>query len=448
MKDNISILLINPWLSDFAAYNLWAEPLGLFYMASILKKAGASLTYINCLESIEETNPRQKENGCSKYRRHIIPKPECLSFVKRNFAVYGIKDDEFIRHLHNAGEPDIVLVTSVMTYWYPGVFKTIKMVKKTFGPGIQLILGGIYTKLCPGHAKAGSGADHIYNADSHVELIKMIEQITGKHFNGDLTPPGFPDYPLPLHELHKNSVFFSVLTRMGCPYSCSYCASGILCRGFFKRSVSSVVSEIMEYSKRFHVKNVAFYDDAILIDPENHIIPILEKIIENVRKFFFHLPNGIHSSLMTKKIARLFYSAGIKTIRIGLETTDKKLQNKFGNKTSNVDYMRAVNLLREAGYGKRDIGTYIMAGLPSQTAGSVEKSLEFVGRAGGSPYLSYFSPIPGTKIWPEAVRSTPFPIDKEPLFQNNTVFILGNKAFSGSAIKDLKDKAVGLRKGP
>ncbi len=448
MKNNISILLINPWISDFAAYNLWAEPLCLLYIASILKKAGAGLTYINNLASIEKTNPKQKENGCSKYHRHVIPKPDCLSFVKRNFAVYGITDDEFTKRLNSAGEPDIVLVTSAMTYWYPGVFKAIKMVKKTFGTGIPLILGGIYAKLCPGHAKAGSGADHVYSADSHVELMKVIEQITGKHFNGDLTAPGFPNYPPPLHELHKNSDFFSVLTRMGCPYSCSYCASGILCRGFSERSVSTVVSEIMEYSKRTGVKNIAFYDDAILLDPETHIIPILEKIIEKDRKFSFHLPNGIHSSLMTKKIARLFYSAGIKTIRIGLETTDKRLQNKFGNKTSNRDYLSAVNLLREAGYGKRDIGTYVMAGLPSQTAGSVEKSLEFVSRAGGSPYLSYFSPIPGTKIWPEAVRSTPFPIDKEPLFQNNTVFILGNRAFSGSSLKDLKNKAVELRKEP
>ena len=150
---------------------------------------------------------------------------------------------------------------------------------------------------------------------------------------------------------------------------------------------------------------------------------------------------------MTKKIARLFYSAGIKTIRIGLETTDKKLQDQFGNKTSNADYIHAVSLLREAGFSKKDIGTYVMAGLPSQTVKNVVESLDFVYRAGSSPYLSYFSPIPGTKIWHEAIRSTSFPIDTEPLFQNNTVFILGSKNFPGPSIKDLKDKAVELRKG-
>ena len=445
---NISILLINPWITDFAAYNLWAEPLGILYIASILKKAGARINYINNLASIEEQNPKQKKNGCSKYPRQIIPKPECLSFINRNFAVYGIKDNEFIKRLHNNGKPDIVLVTSMMTYWYPGVFKTIKMVKETFGTGTPLILGGIYAKLCLDHAKTGSGADYIYDHDDHNVLIKMIERMTGKHFNSGKTAASFKDYPPPLHEIHNNKGFFSVLTRRGCPYSCSYCASGILCSDISERTVSSVVSEIKKYSALTGAKNVAFYDDAVLLDPEHHIIPILETIIDNNLKLFFHLPNGIHSSLMTKKIARIFYSAGIKTIRIGLETTDKKLQKQFGNKTSNTDYVRAVSLLREAGYSKKDIGTYVMAGLPSQTVKNVEETLDFVCRAGSSPYLSYFSPIPGTKIWHEAIRSTSFPIDTEPLFQNNTVFILGNKEFSGSSIKDLKDEAVDMRQEP
>ena len=31
------ILLINPWIYDFAAYDLWSKPLGLLYIAALLK---------------------------------------------------------------------------------------------------------------------------------------------------------------------------------------------------------------------------------------------------------------------------------------------------------------------------------------------------------------------------------------------------------------------------
>jgi radical SAM superfamily enzyme YgiQ (UPF0313 family) len=89
-----------------------------------------------------------------------------------------------------------------------------------------------------------------------------------------------------------------------------------------------------------------------------------------------------------------------------------------------------------------------MLGLPGQTAKSVEESIDFVHTSGGAPHISYFSPIPGTGIWEEALKSSPFPVDEEPLFQNNTVFILGNRSFTEETIGNLKSMAIELRKSP
>ncbi len=43
------ILLINPWITDFAAYDLWMKPLGLLYIAGLLKGYGFQVTLIDCL---------------------------------------------------------------------------------------------------------------------------------------------------------------------------------------------------------------------------------------------------------------------------------------------------------------------------------------------------------------------------------------------------------------
>jgi len=59
--------------------------------------------------SINKKNPKIKENGCSKYLRSRIEKPECLHFVPRNYAQYGISEDEFIERLKAAPPPDGVL---------------------------------------------------------------------------------------------------------------------------------------------------------------------------------------------------------------------------------------------------------------------------------------------------------------------------------------------------
>ena len=41
-----------------------------------------------------------------------------------------------------------------------------------------------------------------------------------------------------------------------------------------------------------------------------------------------------------------------------------------------------------------------------------------VEEVGAKPYLSEFSPIPGTVLWEAATKASPYPIEEEPLFQN------------------------------
>ena len=89
-----------------------------------------------------------------------------------------------------------------------------------------------------------------------------------------------------------------------------------------------------------------------------------------------------------------------------------------------------------------------MVGLPGQTPRDVENTIRFVYACGGAPHISYFSPISGTGSWPEAVRCTSLPIEDEPLFQNNSVFILKNGAFPKDAIGALKGMAVEMRNLP
>jgi len=445
MRQAISILLINPWITDFAAYNLWAEPLGLLYVASILREAGAEVQFIDCLSSTRKKNPSQKENGCSKYPRRVIEKPSALRSIERQYAVYGKDDGEFISELKSVGKPDAVVMTSHMTYWYPGVSRTIRFIRSVLGPRVPIILGGIYVKLCEQHARIHSGADVVFTDHSLRTLPILIEDVTGKTLNSHPSFYTFSDFPHPLHELRRGFNFFSVLTRRGCPFKCSYCASPLLSPDFASRSKESVLREIEKYTTLLNTKQIAFYDDALLFSSKQHIEPLLERIIEQGRGLSFHLPNGVHVGLMTDKIALLFFQSGVKTIRLGLETASRELQEKTGRKTTNRDYAKAVSSLRNAGYQREEVGTYIMAGLPGQTPGDVENSLDFVHRTGGNPHLSYFSPIPGTAIFKEAVLASPFPIEEEPLFQNNTIYILGNRAFSAQSLTYLKQKAVELR---
>ena len=76
-----------------------------------------------------EENPAPKEDGRSKYIRTPISKPGPLSFVPRRFARYGMSEEEFVARVKGAKDTDAVLVTSMMTYWYPGVRSAIMLVE-------------------------------------------------------------------------------------------------------------------------------------------------------------------------------------------------------------------------------------------------------------------------------------------------------------------------------
>jgi hypothetical protein len=49
-KDAPHILVINPWIDDFAAYDFWAKPIGLLLIAGILRTHGYRVSYVDCLD--------------------------------------------------------------------------------------------------------------------------------------------------------------------------------------------------------------------------------------------------------------------------------------------------------------------------------------------------------------------------------------------------------------
>jgi len=45
-----TVLLINPPVYDFAAYDLFSKPLGLLYLAARLRRAGYTVRLIDCMD--------------------------------------------------------------------------------------------------------------------------------------------------------------------------------------------------------------------------------------------------------------------------------------------------------------------------------------------------------------------------------------------------------------
>jgi radical SAM superfamily enzyme YgiQ (UPF0313 family) len=447
---NKTILLVNPWVHDFSAYDLWMKPLGLLYLGGILRSKGFRIDLLDCLEftlfpdalTRRLKPPKRKEYGRGHVFKEVIPKPKPLRPIPRQYRRYGIPPEVAREYLQRLPRPDLALVTSSMTYWYPGVVETIRLLRKNL-PGVPIVLGGIYATLCSDHAQRHSGADRVLPGPWDGDKMRILGEILGEP--SEPGEEGFRSWPYPAFDLYPHHPYACLLTRWGCPFSCTYCASHRLARGFESRAPEEVVGELVHWVEKFGVKDFAFYDDALLIQPADHIVPILRGAIDRKLPCRFHVPNALHARFIDREVAECFYRAGVKTIRIGFETADEALQEETGGKVTNLDFRGAMGNLKKAGYAGREIGVYLMAGLPGQRAEDVEDSIAYVRDTGARPILVEYSPIPGTALFEKARRSSPFDAQAEPLFQNNSLLPCQWEGFTWEDFRRLKE---GLREEP
>jgi len=432
-----TFLLINPWIYDFAAYDMWAKPMGLLYIASYLRERGARIRFWDALSrpnSPDGGGPARRAFGAGKFPRTKAPKPPQLQSIDRTYARYGRGPEELRAFIGDMESPDAILVTSLMTYWYPGVFEAIETVKTRF-PATPVLLGGIYATLCEAHARANSQADEVLAGADEARVAQWLESRLGIRF----TAPGADWEKLhPAFDLLAPLDYSCVLTSRGCPYACHYCASKSLYPGFTQREPEDVVEELARASAAYGALDVAFYDDALLVNAGRHIAPILEEVLKRGLPLRFHTPNGLHLRELNLDLAALMKRAGFKTIRLGFESADLEWHRETGGKVREGDLERALGNLRKAGFDREEVGVYVLVGLPEQRYEEAEEAVKMVLDMGARCFLSEYSPIPRTRLWDKALAAAPYDLAREPLFHNNSIIPCGGSEFSPERMRTLK----------
>ena len=420
----MQILLINPWVTDFAAYDFWMKPLGLLYVGSFLSARGHTVRLVDCMNRFQQDRGfdmtgEQHHYGTGKFHREIIEKPDCLSHVPRHFNRYGIQGDLFRELVIDGFRPDVVLMTCIMTYWYHGAFEAVRIIHELL-PGIPIMLGGIYATLCPTHARTHSGADVVITESVPSRIIETVELTGGGKGNRTEVIDHFAVWPEPLWELYSSLSTGSIMTSRGCPMNCTVCASHRLFSGFERCDPEKAFRSILHLAER-GAKDVAFNDDALLLDAEQYAVPLFRKLADAGAPVRLHSPNGLHVREITPEIARLMKQAGMVTVRLSLETASVERVKDFSGKVSRDDFRKAVKALFDAGYTPRDVGAYILVGLPGQTMEEVLDTIAFTLACGVQVKPALFSPVPGTVEFGRAVEVGMIHEKDDPVLHNNTL---------------------------
>lgn len=422
------ILLVNPYLADFAAYNFWVKPLGLYNVAEWLAERSVDVVMLDALSGFKAP---------AKFDRHPLPLPSHINLpaMDRRFAIYGMNQGLFTAKLTEIGHVDAILLTSGMSYWYPGVKRTVELTRDVL-PHTPIGIGGIYATLWANHAKYHSGADQVFEGP-----LTQCGDLLCKWLDISLEPqqPKRRWYELGLYD---KALFAGIRTATGCPFKCTYCASRLVSGDFMERNVNEILCEILELYK-MGVRDFSFYDDALLVNFDERIGKILKIIHQKCINARFHTPNGLHARLITKEVARLLVASNFKTIRLSLETVDIKRQIETGAKVSCVDLEQAVKELVAAGMDAQNIGVYLLAGLLGQEMEELEEGIKFVKSLGATPYLAEFSPIPGTKEWQKLEKAGLVSGQTDPFYTNNTIFYWHSLGWDRERFREIKKMAAG-----
>lgn len=417
-------ILVNPYIEDFTAYDLWIRPLGLYKLSYFLKKLNFDVEMIDLLDmshpSIPEKFKKRRENGTGKLYFEYIPKPKILPNIERRFKRYGIPVNSFKEELKNIKGVQIIFLTSIMTYWYTGVEKTIEILRDEIG-NVPIVLGGIYPSLCFEHSKK-RGADFVIKGPFEKFLPNLLKEIFECDFLYDFEI--YPDYEI---SWDKNSQV--VQTSKGCPKICKWCASRLIDTDFFQYDHKYLL-KIFKKLKKLRTKNIAFYDDALLYKKDLHLKILLKKLKEKKLNFIFHTPNGIDLNYIDEEVVKLFKETNFKTIRLSVDLLNKK--------TSYEKLKEVSKIFLKNGYKAGEIEAYLLIGLKDQSFEEIKEELYILKELKIVSRFAYFSPIEGTKEWEMLKEKGYVKEGEDPLLSNKLLFPYRFNGINPEELKELK----------
>jgi hypothetical protein len=401
------ILLVNPPIYDFAAYDFWLKPYGLLSVAGYLR-GKADFTLFDYLDRLHPFMARQKALASDRWGRgrfyeERISNPLCLEGIPRYFRRFGLPRNLLQDFIAREKAFDFALVQTTMTYWYAGVREVVEDIRK-ISPQTKIVLGGNYVTLCGSHAEE-LGADFLVQGTNLEPLWKYLG------IEPDLAQPAFWEG---YQDLNTGVLKLSD----GCPFSCTYCSVPQVYGRFKPRPLQRSLAEL-ELLANCGVQNIAFYDDALLCESEKVLVPFLNEMMRIGIKINLHSPNALNARFITQDLARLMVRAGFKTFYLGFESCSAEWQKRTGSKVFSQELQRTVELLLAAGAEASNITAYQMLAHPHGDTAELEASMRFVHSLGVRGMLADFSPIPGT---PDGQYCQKWVDMDEPLMHNKAAF--------------------------
>jgi len=368
---------VQPLISGF-----FHPPLGLAYIAAVLREAG-----------------------------HVV------NIIDLNFCVNWKQLEAEL----SKAKPDAVGI-SCMTTMMSDALKVAELVKRSLN--CPVILGGPHPTILPEDTLLNENVDYVVEGEGEItmgELIHNLEErknvktVSGVWYKEDgiikRTNPrshieNLDQIPFPARDLLSKEYFrygyADVIASRGCPFNCSFCQPTL--RRLFGpkvrfRSPANIVNE-MEYLKQtIKIKHVKFVDDTFGIN--RHWI---SELCLEMKKKSLDLTWDCNSrvNIVSKDLLLMMKKAGCTKISFGVESGSQEILDFLNKGTTIQQILNAFRICKEVGVRTH---AYLMIGSPGETEKTITETKSLINKINPDEiYISITTPLPKTKLYDDLVE--------------------------------------------
>jgi len=384
---NADVLLTVPVRPE----NYYAVPsLGLGYLASAVRRAGHSVSLLDCAK--EGLGAAGFANTLAALQPRII----------------GIQ-------FHSSD--------------YPAITEMLPLVRRAL-PGAVVVLGGAHPTSDPENVLAEFPlADYAFRGEAEQGFSILVSRVMGKGavpldsipglihreaqgtvvnkgvLEEDLDALGFPAWDLmdprtygyaPQAAFSRHFPLAPISTMRGCPCHCSFCTvPEISGRKLRKRSVGHVIEEIKLLKRNFGVREIHIIDDAFTSD-RTRVMAFCDALIKEKLSISFTFPNGVRLDTLDREMLLRMKGAGLEFFSVGVESGSDRILKDMHKGLTRALIEEKLSLVREAGL---EVNAFFILGYPGETREDILSTIAFskqlpIRRA----QFSLFKAYPGTPL--------------------------------------------------
>ena len=183
----------------------------------------------------------------------------------------------------------------------------------------------------------------------------------------------------------------SLITTLGCPFSCDFCSKPIFGSTFRRRNLDAVFEEIEQ------IRNLGY--DSLWIADDNFTLDIkyLKEFCRRIagRNILWSCLSRV--SGIDEQLTRLMKESGCRRVYLGLETGNQDTLNLMKKKATVEEGIAAVHLFHQSGI---ETAAFFIVGYPGETIPAIEETFRFALEL-PLDYVSFNVPfpLPGSKLF-------------------------------------------------